>query len=540
MMIQHATSLWAVPGLRQCCITPTIIFSNVSVAPRSAWLHDARTAAVTQGASAGLHVGPPASLTSVRGLHRSAKQPDVLNKTPKSCPGRQPQHARARRVTCNASAASLPAGGGGGSAWPLPAAAGAALRDACRALAAAAARAVDAHFLSFCLLAGAATGCAFPAAGAEVAKLDVSSFVTFCMFVISGVQLKQKQALEALKAKGALLYGLVSVLLVTPLMSLGVLRLPLDPPELSLGLAVFCCMPTALSSGITFTQAVRGNVAVALLLTVASNLLGVFTMPLMLPALLGDSLRGAGLEALPLLERLTCCVLLPTAVGASLRALVPGAAAFVDARHKPLARLSAVLLALVPWTQVSKTVAQGVLVAPGSLALALVAGISVHLVFLALNTAACSLLNLGGAASSSEAALGVRRAVILTASSKTLPVAVAVFSSLAPALGGMVGVALVPAMAAHLSQIMIDSGIASWWLSEARNDLGAGGDLGKPAAGARALAEAGAGPAPGGGGSGSKPGAEDPAAPAPSPPAGGAAGEELLIPEMTPAVAVAA
>ena len=34
-------------------------------------------------------------------------------------------------------------------------------------------------------------------------------------------------------------------------------RLPLGRPELAFGLAVFCCMPTALSSGVTLTT-VRG------------------------------------------------------------------------------------------------------------------------------------------------------------------------------------------------------------------------------------------------------------------------------------------
>lgn len=64
--------------------------------------------------------------------------------------------------------------------------------------------------------------------------------------------------------------------------------------------------------------------AVALLLTVASNLLGVFTMPLMLPALLGDSLGGAALEPAPLLARLVACVLVPTILGALVRARVKG------------------------------------------------------------------------------------------------------------------------------------------------------------------------------------------------------------------------
>jgi hypothetical protein len=57
---------------------------------------------------------------------------------------------------------------------------------------------------------------------------------------------------------GAVAFGLVSILIITPLFSRVALALPLQPPELAVGLAVFCCMPTALSSGITLTQARLG------------------------------------------------------------------------------------------------------------------------------------------------------------------------------------------------------------------------------------------------------------------------------------------
>jgi predicted Na+-dependent transporter len=55
-------------------------------------------------------------------------------------------------------------------------------------------------------------------------------------------------------AAGAIAYGLASILLLTPLLGLAAVQLPLQPPALALGLGVFCCMPTALSSGVTFTQ----------------------------------------------------------------------------------------------------------------------------------------------------------------------------------------------------------------------------------------------------------------------------------------------
>ncbi|KAI3868883.1 hypothetical protein MKX03_036412, partial [Papaver bracteatum] len=46
------------------------------------------------------------------------------------------------------------------------------------------------------------------------------------------------------------------------------------------GLAVFSCMPTTLTSGVALTQLAGGNTALALAITVISNLFGILTVPL--------------------------------------------------------------------------------------------------------------------------------------------------------------------------------------------------------------------------------------------------------------------
>ena len=65
--------------------------------------------------------------------------------------------------------------------------------------------------------------------------------------------------MRALSAWGAILFGFASILFITPLAALAVQRLPLGSPELTLGLAVFCCMPTTLSSGVSLTQVTRAS-----------------------------------------------------------------------------------------------------------------------------------------------------------------------------------------------------------------------------------------------------------------------------------------
>lgn len=73
--------------------------------------------------------------------------------------------------------------------------------------------------------------------------------------------------------------------------------------------------------------------SMALMLTITSNILGIFTMPFILPhivaaaplAAAGGGLVTARLDPLPLLLQLCNTILLPTLIGACIRGFVPGA-----------------------------------------------------------------------------------------------------------------------------------------------------------------------------------------------------------------------
>lgn len=178
---------------------------------------------------------------------------------------------------------------------------------------------------------------------------------------------------------------------------------PIDGTNSSLTLLPPACTDTVP----VLLQQLGGNVSLALLLTVSSNILGIFTMPFILPHILaaapaaaagasqGLSTGAAVLQPLPLLLQLCKTILVPTLIGATIRGFLPGeeqlksrralpvesgpggsvllhackvkgvqlclctsafvcagAAAAIDARRKLLSYLSAALLALVPWMQV--------------------------------------------------------------------------------------------------------------------------------------------------------------------------------------------
>lgn len=64
---------------------------------------------------------------------------------------------------------------------------------------------------------------------------------------------------QALSSPGPFLYGVASILLITPLMGLAALAVDIKPKEFPMGLAVFCCMPTSLSTCVTLTMAAGAN-----------------------------------------------------------------------------------------------------------------------------------------------------------------------------------------------------------------------------------------------------------------------------------------
>ncbi|CAL8461786.1 g1317 [Coccomyxa elongata] len=323
---------------------------------------------------------------------------------------------------------------------------------------------VQDQFLPLALLAAMIVGYLFPGPGLRAADAGLQSLTTTGIFIISGLGLRRGEALRALSAWGAILYGFASILFITPLAALVVLRLPLGSPALALGLAVFCCMPTTLSSGVSLTQAVGGNAALALLLTVGTNLVGIFTMPFVLCWALGAGNSAVSLAPGPLLRSLMRTILLPLLIGAAARAFIPGMAKWVDGNKKALALLSASLLALVPWMQISRAVSSRVDVSLAALSAVVAAGVAVHLTYLLFNSAAVSLLRIGGPPGKDSA--GERRALILVGSQKTLPIAVTVLGQLGAVLSGPVGIAVVPCVVSHLSQILIDSFLVSYWLRQ--------------------------------------------------------------------------
>ncbi|KAL5568591.1 hypothetical protein UlMin_025166 [Ulmus minor] len=318
------------------------------------------------------------------------------------------------------------------------------------------------NFLPLALLSGVALGLANPSIGCLADKYSLSKFSTFGIFIISGLTLRSGDIGAAAEAWPVGILGLVSILLFTPYFSKIILYLQLQPQEFVTGLALFCCMPTTLSSGVALTQLAGGNSALALAMTVISNLLGILIVPFSISKFVADGV-GVSVPTKQLLKSMVVTLLIPLVLGKVLRESLRDVADFVDQNRKLFSNMSAILLSLVPWVQVSRSRSLLLMVKPEVFLVAIGAGALLHLIILAFNLLAIkSLSALSGGDQSVFSKKENFDAYVLVASQKTLPVMVAVVEQLGGAFGES-GLLVLPCVAAHLNQIILDSILVNFW-----------------------------------------------------------------------------
>lgn len=321
------------------------------------------------------------------------------------------------------------------------------------------------NFLPLALIGGVALGLANPTLGCLADRYYLSKISTFGIFIISGITLRSDEVGAAAEAWPVGLFGLVSILFFTPLLSKIILLLKLQPQEFITGLAIFSCMPTTLSSGVALTRLAGGNSALALAMTLISNLLGILIVPFSISKLIAAGV-GVSVPAEQLFRSLVLTLLVPLIMGKALRECFKGVAEFSDRNRKLLSMMSALLLSLAPFIQVSRSRSLLLLVKPAIFLLAVVLGVLLHLILFAFNALAISLVStISGGSESSFSKKQNISALLLVASQKTLPVMVAVVEQLGGALGES-GLLVLPCIAAHLNQIIFDSFLVSVWFQK--------------------------------------------------------------------------
>ncbi|KAL8247517.1 hypothetical protein R6Q59_008733 [Mikania micrantha] len=276
------------------------------------------------------------------------------------------------------------------------------------------------NFLPLALIGGVTLGLANPYPGCLAHRYQLSKASTIGIFIMSGLTLRSEDVSAAAEAWPVGLFGLVR-----------------ENQELvRMGLALFCCMPTTLSSGVALTRVVNSSIAV-------------FNIK-------ADSLWTGGVSPnWKIIQKAHCHTFDTFNFG-------KGLADFADQNRKLLSVLSVLLLSLVPWIQVSRSRSLLLAVKPAAFLVVVMMGVLLHLILLGFNAVSIRCLcALSGDNKSIFAKKENSTALLLVASQKALPVLVAVVDQLGSKFGEP-GLLIIPCVAAHLNQIIMDSILVSY------------------------------------------------------------------------------
>ena len=273
------------------------------------------------------------------------------------------------------------------------------------------------------------------------------------VFLCSGLSLSLSEFQAAAEDWRAPTFGLLAILGATPMVGFAALRLPLRPHEFSVGLAIFCVVPTTLGVGVALTAAAKGNQALALALTVVTNLLGILTVPYLLRAVMTGSPAASAIRIDPadLAIKLVFTVLVPTAVGAAARRASPRLAAWVGAHRTALSLFSHCNIICIVWQTLSAASAVLLRQRPADVFAVIAAAAGLHLAMLAAMHAIV--------AHGLRLAPRERVAVVIMSAQKSAPVAVTVITYITRSAAQQ-GLLAIPALVGQLTQIFIGSALA--------------------------------------------------------------------------------
>ncbi|KAL9974287.1 hypothetical protein ACROYT_G011304 [Oculina patagonica] len=314
-------------------------------------------------------------------------------------------------------------------------------------------------------------------------------------YLTDGLKLKTGELKDALKSFKALLWGVACILFVTPviggeltgLLPYVSLALPtkngfdingnhstsnitqstsspnenhqrsgsfLGPALFQTAMQIYFIAPCTISAGVILSAQAGGAVALAVMLTVISNVTAVFTIPPLITWII--AFDNVQIDPIKLLIKLILTVLPPLLVGKSLR-YVPRVKPFVVKYRNTLKMISIVLLSMVPWMKVSQASDKNAFsgVSAGSIFAVLAWGMTMHILFIVIILLPSLILKL------EKPAL---KSVVIMASQKSMAVAVTVVGYL-PFTHAQQGVISIPMIIIHLGILVSDSFLASYWLA---------------------------------------------------------------------------
>lgn len=315
---------------------------------------------------------------------------------------------------------------------------------------------MKAWFLPIGLVLALIIGLSIPAWGAAAYQWRIGdenglSFIAInvmLVFIISGWQMRSSEFEGLGHYLRAVGLAVVCNLIIAPLLVLGLGWIGLIPISLLVGASVMACMPTTLSSGIVISTQAGGDEGLSLLLTVLLSLLGVVILPFSISLVL-DVGAQIDIPIWGLIKKLFIMVLIPFGVGSLIR-MKWGRPKWPVVAYIPLTGIIVVVWAVASSKQ-SAFIGAGLPL----IGMAIAVGVTVHVMLLVITFVSSRLLQMPAT---------YKRSVVIIASQKTLPIAVALLTIIEGQLSAdQLGLGMMICVIWHFGQTIIDSIIAAKW-----------------------------------------------------------------------------
>ena len=290
-------------------------------------------------------------------------------------------------------------------------------------------------------------GFVFPALSKAYQRSGLVDWAIALVMFCGGLTLETARILEQARNWRALALSAVMMFLLAPLIVLaGTAPLQLLHSELArqlfVGFMILAAQSCTLGSGIVISTAARGNVPLALVVTIFNSMLAALMTPMILGVTLGVH---TGFDVIGMMGRLALIILLPVVVGQGLRPLLRTPLRSVGWLPSILTQL--VILSLIFMSVGSA--ADWMRRSPGLVLALLAATLVLHALILAANYAVSRLATRD---------VACRRSLAICSSQKTLATGSYVWSKYFSSnpLGG------IPLMFYHVVQLVFDSLLAHW------------------------------------------------------------------------------
>ncbi len=292
-----------------------------------------------------------------------------------------------------------------------------------------------------------------PQAGQFVRTYKILNMGIFLAFFLTGLSLETSIILRQMKAVKVLVAALFSSLLFFPAFAYLLAQLILGNwPDFAIGVLIISAAPVTVASGTVMTAIARGNIPLSLFICILGNFCSIITIPFILNLLLQFGDASIELPVAAMLMGLSLKVLLPTVIGQCLRPWLKHA---LTPFKSAISIFNQCIVLLIILNAVSSSAGRIVDTGP-MLFIVFAFVIFLHILILLFNLWLSGVIRLD---------LPSTAAFTIHTSQKTLTISYLVWAGYFAAAYPM---ALIPAIAYHLTQMIMDTFVAHWFKNKTR------------------------------------------------------------------------